>query len=106
MALKIGQDSNKAKGLCHLVIDEDMTIYVIDQLKQEISKILGGYKRFELDLSGIEEIDSAGIQLLLALKGELMQQQKSFKLSIASTPVESLLDTYGLADWFDKRGEL
>ena len=46
MALKKEQTSNKTKGLCKLVIDEELTIYVIDTLKQGISEEIDLYDKF------------------------------------------------------------
>lgn len=101
MALIREYDSNKAKGLCKLAIDEDMTIYTIDALKQSLSEELDAYKRFELNLANVEEIDSAGIQLLLALSSELMQKKKALKLTSMSGVVAKLIESYGISGRFN-----
>jgi anti-anti-sigma factor len=101
MALKRERGSNKTKGLCKLAIDEDMTIYVIEALKQGLSEELDIYTKFELNLGEVEEIDSAGIQLLLAFRAELMQKKKELKLSAVSGPVAKLIASYGVADRFN-----
>lgn len=101
MTLKKERGSNKARGLCRLAIDEDMTIYAIKALKQGISKELDTYRRFELNLSGVEEIDSAGIQLLLALESELTKKEKEFKLTAVSGAVAKLIENYGISDRFN-----
>jgi len=77
-----------------------MTIYVIDALKNGISNELESYKRFELNLSQVEEIDSAGIQLLLAMKNELSRTNKQFKLTAVNGTVAQLLDIYNLTEHF------
>lgn len=101
MALKKNRGSNKTKGLCKLSIDNDMTIYSIDDLKNDFSKEIEVYKEFEINLSDVEEIDSSGIQLLLALKNELMKNEKKFKITAVSGPVEKLIERYGLAECFN-----
>jgi len=101
MALRRERGSNKARGLCKLAIDEDMTIYAIDELKEEMAKEIDIYERFELNLGKVEEIDSAGIQLLLALRTELMQQKKELKLTVISSVVSKLIDSYGVSDHFN-----
>ena len=100
MVLKRERGSNKSKGLCKLAIEENMTIYVIDELKQGLSEQIASYDRFELNLGKVEEIDSAGIQLLLALKRELVQKDKRFELTQVSGAVAKLLEAYNLGDHF------
>ncbi len=77
-----------------------MTIYVIEPMKQTITTLLDSYDCFELDLSGVEEIDTAGIQLLFALEGELKRRNKTFKLNAVSSEVTKLLKTYGIGERF------
>lgn len=101
MALKREKGSNKSKGLCKLSISEELTIFVIDELKQSLSAEIEDYERFELSLNNVEEIDSAGIQLLLAFKNELNHQKKEFKLTSTSGAVQQLLKSYSIEDRFN-----
>jgi len=101
MALKRERGSSKKNSLCKLAVDKELTIYVIDELKQKFTEDLSLYKKFELNLEAVEEIDTAGIQLLLALKRELMQQKKEFKLTAVSYPVSQLLESYGMSNCFN-----
>ena len=101
MALKRERGSNKSKGLCKLAIDQDMTIYAVDELKHGLSQAIEDYQRFELNLAYVEEIDSAGVQLLLAFRNELIQQKKEFKLTAVSGAVAKLIKIYGIDDRFD-----
>ena len=100
MALRKLRGSNKSKGLCKLAIEEDMTIYAVKAIKNDLSEELDSYNRFELDLSKVEEIDSAGIQLLLALQGELVRKNKQFTLTEVNGTVTKLFETYNLGDHF------
>lgn len=104
MALNRERGSNKTKGRCKLAIDGDMTIYAIGDLKQGISKELDSYTKFELNLANVEEIDSAGIQLLLALRRELIQKNKEFKLTAVSGAVAKLIEQYNVGDHFSIGG--
>lgn len=97
MALKRMRGTNKKRGLCKLAMEENMTIYVVDALKQEISQELENYDKFELDLNAVEEIDSAGIQLILALRAELMRKKKELILTAVSGPVARLMKIYGVS---------
>jgi len=101
MALKREKGSNKSKGLCKLSINEELTIFVIDELKQSLSAEIANYDRFELNLSDIEEVDSAGIQLLLAFKSELNHQKKEFRLTSISDVVKRLIESYSIEDRFN-----
>ena len=104
MALKIEKNSNSPEGLCTLVVEEDMTIYVIESMKQTLTKTLDSYDCFELDLSGVEEIDTAGIQLLFALGNELKRRNKIFKLIAVSGAVTKLFNSYGISECFPVGG--
>ncbi len=100
MALRIQHDNNQSSSLCNIVIDEDMNIYVIDDMKQELSKMLDSYTQFKIDLAGIEEIDSAGVQLLLALRAELKRRKKEFRLTAVNDVVAKFLYRYGISELF------
>ncbi len=100
MALNKVQDENAEKGLCKLAIDEDMTIYAIEGLKLALTDEIELCDKLELDLSAVEEIDSAGIQLLLALRRELMLKKKELKLTSVSSVVNNLMESYELKEYF------
>jgi anti-sigma B factor antagonist len=49
-----------------------------------------------LDLSAVEACDSAGVQLLLALRRSLLSQGRSLRVGAAAPAVRQALATYGL----------
>jgi anti-anti-sigma factor len=100
MTLKISQDSN-VEGLCKLTIEDDMTIYSINEIKSAISHEIELYQKFELDLRSVEEIDTAGIQLILALRRELISKSKEFKISAVSDVVTKLFKSYSINSLFN-----
>jgi len=100
MALKKLRNNKNTKGICRLVITEEMTIYVIESLKEEISKVLDGHDKFELNLGEVEEIDSAGIQLILALRTELVRKKKELTISDMSASVTRIIESYGINHYF------
>lgn len=51
-----------------LCIDGEMTIYRAAELKQAFLVALATHSVLEVDLSGVTEIDTAGVQLLIATK--------------------------------------
>jgi len=92
MALRIEQYFNHTEGLCGSIFDEDLTIYEVEKLKQEISIALGKHSLFLVDLANVEFVDSAGIQLLLAFKAALMRQEKEFNLGAMSESLKGIHD--------------
>ncbi|MFT5758202.1 MAG: anti-sigma B factor antagonist [Alteromonadaceae bacterium] len=101
MTLKRERGSNKVNGLCKLAIVDDMTIYAIDDLKNALNEEIDLYDRFDLNLSAVEEIDSAGIQLLLALRTELISKNKELKISSQSEVVTKIMESYDVIDIFN-----
>lgn len=101
MTLKRERGSSKVKGLCKLAIVDDMTIYAIDDLKNALNEEIDFYDRFDLNLSGVEEIDSAGIQLLFALRSELILRNKVLKISSQSEVVTKLMESYNVMNIFN-----
>ena len=100
MALKIEQNSPSCDDVCKLKIDGEMTIYVIALLKEDIEKTFDQHDRFELSLAEVEEIDSAGVQLLFALVKELERRSKTFCLTALSPEVVKLFQRYGVENRF------
>jgi anti-anti-sigma factor len=96
MVLKKTRGSNKSRETCKLTMDNDFTIYSIDSIKEELTKEIDSYKVFELNLENVEEIDSAGVQLLLAFDGELAQKDKVLKITAVSSSVAEIMEIYGL----------
>jgi len=94
MALIVDKGNDESVGLCAFSITGEFTIYTIDEIKQKMSAYLHLYERFEISLADLEEIDSAGIQLLLALGRELRSQNKTLKLTAMSGNANHLIKTY------------
>ncbi len=83
------------------LVGEDFTIYAIETLKEQVSQEISLHDSVEVNLSQVEEIDSSGIQLLLALRAELLRKDKGFKISAMSPVVMKMVGSYGLADRFN-----
>jgi anti-anti-sigma factor len=79
-------------------IDGEMTIYSAAEQKARLLGWLEAAHDIELDLSGVEEFDSAGLQLLLVMKQEARQRDARLHLvnhSQAVLEVVELLDIQG-----------
>ncbi len=79
---------------------EEFTIYRVAELKPALLAALGEGERLELDLSGVERIDSAGCQLLILAKREASATGKTLAIVAHSPAVQSLIEFYNLAAWF------
>ncbi len=69
MKLRI-RKKHLASGDTSLGLDGELTVYTVSRIKDFLMKELSESKGFELDLSGINQFDTAGFQLLLFFKRE------------------------------------
>ncbi|WP_346285552.1 STAS domain-containing protein [Zoogloea sp.] len=79
---------------------EDLTIYRVAELKPALLDAVAEGERIELDLSGVERMDSAGCQLLMLAKREASAAGKTLAIVAHSPAVQSLIEFYNLAAWF------
>lgn len=79
----------------------DLTIYQVAELKPLLEKWLHqADPRLEIDLAGIEHIDTAGLQLLALLKRESLAQEKTLCLRNHSPSVQNLFEKLNVAAFF------
>jgi len=83
-----------------LALMEDMTIYNAMTLKTRLIEALAGTDRLELDLSGVAEIDSSGLQLLIMIKREATRLGKQTPIVAHSEAVSEVVDFLNLAAEF------
>jgi anti-sigma B factor antagonist len=83
-----------------LAILEDMTIYQAQAQKEQLLAALAATAALELDLSAVPEMDTAGLQLLLLLKREALQQGKPLTIVGHSPERPASLDFCHLAGVF------
>ena len=79
---------------------EDFTIYRVAELKPILLALIQEGTRIELDLSGVERIDSAGCQLLILAKREATAAGNTLAIVAHSPAVQALIEFYNLAAWF------
>jgi anti-sigma B factor antagonist len=72
-------------------IDGELTVFTVHALKDRLLAAMAHDKVLEIDLSGVSEIDGAGIQLLLAAHREAGQRGMVFKLAAPSPVVAEAL---------------
>ncbi|KFB67349.1 STAS domain-containing protein [Candidatus Accumulibacter vicinus] len=89
-----------ASAAARLAILEDMTIYQAQSQKEQLLAALAAAEALDLDLAAVPEIDTAGLQLLLLLKREALQQGKPLTIVGHSPAVQRVLDFCNLAGLF------
>lgn len=85
-------------GSCRMRVEGDMTIYGAVELKKTLIEGLCSHERTELDLSGVDEIDTAGVQALILAERESRLIGREFRIASVSQPVASILKLYNLHD--------
>lgn len=83
-----------------LCLTEDLTIYHALDHKDELLDALSTADELQLDLSQIEAIDSAGLQLLILLGSEAQRAGKSLRLVAPSQAVSEVIALCNLAAAF------
>jgi len=73
----------------------ELTIAQANQLHEQLREALAA-GRCHLDLSAVQECDSAGIQLLIATRHSARAQGLPLTLAAASPAVQASLQRYGL----------
>jgi len=84
-----------------LVLDGDLTIYTVAQAKEDI--FLEGeslISPIKLDLSHVNELDTAGIQLLLFVQKYLNGENKELQLVKSNDQVDGVMSVLDVANSF------
>ncbi len=103
----MGIEINTLDGNCQARIDGELTIYTAAQYRESLLEHFQDQRGFELelDLEEVTEIDTAGIQLLIALRKHLDQCVSGLHLKKSSEPVKKALQLTQLGGAFDRQTE-
>ena len=88
------------EGLCRIRIDGDLTIYEAAEARETLVGLLAACTWFELDLSEVSTLDTAGIQLLLAWGREIQASGRQVEVSGTSDAVADVMESYALSALF------
>ncbi|MGZ8158969.1 MAG: STAS domain-containing protein [Methylobacter sp.] len=91
---------NKKQPSGRISIEGELTIYTALEQKEKLLTALAAAGELELDLSGVGEIDAAGLQLLVMIKQQAAALGKVLRFTGHSPVVLDLLDLSGLAGFF------
>lgn len=86
--------------ILHATAEGEMTIYTAAELKQPLIELLLQGSETELDLAGVSEIDTAGVQLLILAKREAKRLGKTLRFTNHSQAVVECLDLCDLTAVF------
>ena len=89
-----------ANGYCMVTAEGCMTIYEAARLKPLLLDTLQKHQHLEIDLSEVNEMDTAGMQLLLLLKRTAGRTGKSVSLVEHSPASLDVIDRYNLGGYF------
>ena len=82
------------------VMEGPLTIYTASEQKDVLLSLFPLAHEVELDLSSVDELDSAGLQLLILVKRESLMTGTQLLLSNPSPTVSEALRLSGLDDYF------
>lgn len=97
MAINIVEQSDSAT---QILISDEMTIYTILDQKNELLRHLKTDHQLQLDLSGVSEIDSAGMQLLIHMKQRAEQLNNELSFVHHSQSVVEVIGLFNLTSFF------
>ena len=83
-----------------LAFNGELTIYTAVESRKRLLEALAGEGAVEVDLSGVTEIDSAGLQLLIMAKKEANLAGRGIRFVNHSSPVVELIDLCDLGRFF------
>lgn len=89
------------ENVCRLNFEEELNIYKIEQLKNDILDTFDSIEKFEVDLANVKEFDSAGFQFLVSTKKLAQENNKEFVITNMSKTVQELLELYNVKSYFE-----
>lgn len=97
MAIDLKQQK---QGFVHLAVQDEMTIYTAQQHKQALFEHLCSARQLQIELAGVSEIDSAGVQVLMFLKQEAINRDIKLSLTQHSQAVIEAFELLNLGTFF------
>lgn len=88
------------KNACRIRIEGDLTIYTATEVTQTIRECLLTNPAIVIDLNGVSEIDTAGLQVLLVAKKESLLRNRGLGFIGPSSVVSDCLRLVNLANFF------
>ncbi|WP_339491894.1 STAS domain-containing protein [Pseudomonas rhizophila] len=83
-----------------LFIEGELNIYTAAEWKKRLDDLIAQDEDLELDLGGVQELDTAGLQLLIMAKTETNLRNRQLRLTNHSPAVLEVFALCGLAVLF------
>lgn len=94
MGVKVETDENA----CRVHFDGELTIYTVAEYRQAILDSCQWDRNVELDLSGVSEFDSGGLQLLAALYRQVIESGNRLECVDVSEAAEEVFELSRFSD--------
>lgn len=91
---------NPTEHRCLLRPEGELSIYSAAETKKQLLELLDQCTEAEIDLAQVSELDSAGLQLLVAAKRAFRQKGGDLKLSNHSPAVLDVFELCRMANYF------
>jgi anti-anti-sigma factor len=89
-----------ADDVLRISLDGEMTIYRAADLKVAVLEALRKTRVLEVDLSGVTELDTAGLQVLMLAKQTATAEQRELRLLQHSPAVVEIFEMLDLVAFF------
>ncbi len=83
-----------------IAIEGELNIYTASEWKKRLDDLIGQDGNLELDLGAVQELDTAGLQLLIMAKREATARNRQLSLSNHSQAVLEVFELCGVAAFF------
>lgn len=93
------------KSVCRLLVEGELNIQNAVATRERLLIALGGNDEVEMNLAGVSEFDSAGLQLLVAAKKLAAAAGKVLRFTGTAQPIVEVLEFLGLKDELAGRPE-
>ena len=93
-------DNGDANEVTRIAIDGELTIYRAADLKVTVLEALRKSRVLEVDLSGVTELDTAGLQVLMLAKNCAAAEQRELRLLNHSPAVVEIVEMLNLGAFF------
>jgi len=96
----MADDLDGLEGLARISLDGELTIYRAADVKVTVLEALRKTRVLEIDLSGVTELDTAGLQVLMLAKQTAAASQRELRLVQHSPAVVEIIEMLDLVAFF------
>lgn len=97
MSIQLMQQAKQSE----LLLSGELSIYDVAELKSALSAALAASETVEINLSGVDDLDSAILQVLVAAKLQADRDGRQLRLTDQGEASKNTLELTGLTSFFD-----